>query len=634
MPGFLHAQMKKDNQQRFPHILLIALILIPINSFWMMRASLSNAGYPTTVSLYFNVVFYLFGLILLNFAIRQISPKKALTQQELISIYLMLTVASALNGLDMLQLILPIITGPYLLATAENEWRELFFESIPQWLVNTNQDALKTYSEGGTQLYLENLKPWLSPWFSWGIFTFALVLCMLCLTIILSKRWTVEEKLSYPIIQLPLEISGEKTPFFRRGNLWLGFSLGFGMAAINGLHFFFPAVPTIGRPFNIGQYFNQKPWNAMGWLPVAVQPFAIGLGFFMPVDLSFSCWFFYLFWKFERVIASVLGLISLPEFPYVNQQSSGAYIGLALVALFMARKHLLTVFKLCLHPNQKQKQEKQKYQLAIIGLVLGGLIIILFCLQAGMSLKMVALFFPLYFLLSIAIGRIRAELGSPVHDLHFAGPDLVISSLFGTRGFSKSGLTLMSFFWFFNRAYRSHPMPCILEGFKLGERTGANELKLSFLVIVAAVVSIITAVLAYLHFAYRLGGKVGYAYAPFNRLAYWLKFPVEPSIAKGIAFFSGIFAVVWLMVMRLRFIWWPFHPVGYAVSSSWAMNPFWFSIFISWLVKSIILRTAGLKVYRSNIPLFLGLILGEFLADSIISIAGTLEGVGTYIWYG
>ncbi|HIE29420.1 TPA: hypothetical protein EYP66_19295 [Candidatus Poribacteria bacterium] len=592
---------------------------------------MSNSGYPTTVSLYFNVVFYLFGLILLNFSIRKLSPKNALTQQELISIYLMLTVASALNGLDLLQILLPVIAGPYLLATAENEWKELFFEYIPRWLVNSNQEALKTYSEGGASLYLENLRPWLLPWFSWGIFTFALILCMLCSTIILSRRWTVEERLSYPIIQLPLEMSNQNTPFFRRGNLWVGFSIGFGMAAINGLHFFFPAVPTIGRPFNVGQYFNQKPWNAMGWMPIAVQPFAIGLGFFMPVDLSFSCWFFYLFWKAERIIASILGLISLPEFPYINEQTSGAYIGLAIVALFMARRHLLAVFKLCLRAKSK---ENKNYQIAFAGLVFGAIIIILFCSQAGMSLKMVVLFFTLYFLLSIAIGRIRAELGSPVHDLHFAGPDLVISSVFGTRGFSKSGLTLMSFFWFFNRAYRSHPMPCILEGFKLGERTQANELKLALVVIVATVVSIITGIFAYLHFAYRFGGKFWYAYAPFNRLAHWFKFPVEPSIAKGTAFFSGIGTVVLLMIVRMRFVWWPFHPVGYAVSSSWAMNPFWFSIFISWLIKSIILKTAGLKVYRDNIPLFLGLILGEFLADSIVSIAGTLEGVGTYIWYG
>ncbi len=502
-----------------------------------------------------------------------------------------------------------------------------------QKIVNSNQDSLKTYREGGASFYL---KTWFLPCLSWAIFTFVLLLCMLCLTIILSKRWTVQEKLSYPIIQLPLEMSSEKTHFFRHGNLWVGFSIGFGMAAINGLHFFFPAVPTIGRPFNIGQYFNQKPWNAMGWLPVAVQPFAIGLGFFMPVDLSFSCWFFYLFWKFERIIASVLGLLSLPEFPYIDEQTSGAYIGLALIAVFMARKYLLAVFKLCFRTksSKKQHEDKKRYQMAIAGLVLGMLIIILFCSQAGMSLKMVVPFFILYFLLSIAIGRIRAELGSPVHDLHFSGPDRVISSLFGTRGFGKSDLTVMSFFWFFNRAYRSHPMPCILEGFKLGERTQANESKLSLFVIVATVVSIITGIFAYLYFAYGFGGKVGYAYAPFNRLAHWLKFPVEASIAKGTAFFAGIGTVAWLMFMRMRFVWWPFHPVGYAVSSSWAMNPFWFSIFISWVVNSIILRTAGLKMYRNNIPLFLGLILGEFLADGIVSIAGTLEGVGIYIWYG
>ena len=70
------------------------------------------------------------------------------------------------------------------------------------------------------------------------------------------------------------------------------------------------------------------------------------------------------------------------------------------------------------------------------------------------------------------------------------------------------------------------------------------------------------------------------------------------------------------------------------VSSSWAMNSFGFSIFLSWLVKFIILRYGGLKLYRKSIPLFLGFILGEFMADSGICILGTLLKVRTYIWYG
>jgi hypothetical protein len=64
------------------------------------------------------------------------------------------------------------------------------------------------------------------------------------------------------------------------------------------------------------------------------------------------------------------------------------------------------------------------------------------------------------------------------------------------------------------------------------------------------------------------------------------------------------------------------------------MNPFWFSIFLSWAIKSALLRYGGLRLYRRNIPLFLGLILGEFIADSGVSIAGTLLKVRTYIWYG
>jgi len=89
-----------------------------------------------------------------------------------------------------------------------------------------------------------------------------------------------------------------------------------------------------------------------------------------------------------------------------------------------------------------------------------------------------------------------------------------------------------------------------------------------------------------------------------------------------------------LSVVRMRFIWFPLHPVGLIVSSSWGMNPFWFSIFLSWAVKFFLLRYGGLRLYRKGIPLFLGFILGEFIADSGVCIIGTLLKVRTYIWYG
>ena len=65
-----------------------------------------------------------------------------------------------------------------------------------------------------------------------------------------------------------------------------------------------------------------------------------------------------------------------------------------------------------------------------------------------------------------------------------------------------------------------------------------------------------------------------------------------------------------------------------------AMNPFWFSIFVGWAVKAAVVRAGGLRAYQRSIPLFLGMILGEFLVDGGFSLAGTLLRVRTYIWYG
>ena len=57
----------------------------------------------------------------------------------------------------------------------------------------------------------------------------------------------------------------------------------------------------------------------------------------------------------------------------------------------------------------------------------------------------------------------------------------------------------------------------------------------------------------------------------------------------------GMITTLFLMAMRMRFIWWVFHPAGFAVSSSWSMNVFWGSIFVSWLLKLILLNWAVSK---------------------------------------
>jgi hypothetical protein len=225
----------------------------------------------------------------------------------------------------------------------------------------------------------------------------------------------------------------------------------------------------------------------------------------------------------------------------------------------------------------------------------------------------------------------RAELGSPVHDLHFSGPDMIITKLLGSRIFSPGDLTGLSFLWFFNRAYRGHVMPHQLEGFKLAERSGADNKKMMFAILFTIILATPISIWAYLHAGYKQGGPSGYGFQPFDRLQNWLYNPTQPEIASGIGVGVGLVSSIVLASMRMRFIWWSLHPAGFAVSSSWSMNVFWSSVFISWAIKYFILKIGGLKLHRQSIPFFLGLMLGEFVIGSIWSLRGVIFHVPSYL---
>ena len=93
----------------------------------------------------------------------------------------------------------------------------------------------------------------------------------------------------------------------------------------------------------------------------------------------------------------------------------------------------------------------------------------------------------------------------------------------------------------------------------------------------------------------------------------------------------------WLTILlnslRMRFPWFPFHPVGYAISSSWSMNRLWVAMFLAWMIKALMLRYGGLRTYRQGLPFFLGLILGECIVGSLWTIIGITFNVPTYAFW-
>jgi len=156
---------------------LLALLLIPPNSFWIIEMERVRQGpYVTSISLLFNVIFLLLALTLLNALLARRFPRHAFSQPELLTLYSMLAIASALSGMDMMQGLLMVITNAAWFATPENRWDALFGDSLPRWLMITDRSVLQGYYLGHSSLYRpEVLRAWAGPVAWWMGFIIALI---------------------------------------------------------------------------------------------------------------------------------------------------------------------------------------------------------------------------------------------------------------------------------------------------------------------------------------------------------------------------------------------------------------------------------------------------------------------------
>jgi hypothetical protein len=611
---------------------VIGLLLIPPQVLFILHGLIWGESRPTTVSLIFNVIVTLLVVCLVNNLVRKFAPARALSHPELATIYAMLTMASSVVGLDQIQTLVPVVAHPFYGATPENGWEQLFLKYVPKHLTVSDHQALWAYFDGHQGLFDSPYwRPWVQPALWWAGFSFVLLLTMLCLNTLFRKQWTEEAKLSFPIVQIPLEMTSPKSRFLSNRLMWIGFALAFALDALNGLHQLYPMIPNfLGSPdagYDLGAQVKSMPWNAIGWTPLNVFPFAVGLAFFIPVDLAFSCWFFYILWKFVRVLSAAAGWGNLPQAPWIDEQSFAAYIALAGFCLWAGRKHLRIALESVFRKREfDDSGEPMPYRYAVWGVIGGFALLLYFCLAGGMTASAACGFLTLYLLISIAVARIRAELGSPVHDLHKIGPEVILTEVFGPESLGKRNLVMFSFFWGITRAHRSHPMPHQIESMKLAEQTGLSQRGLAGVIALAMGVGIVLGWTVMLDCFFRYGGEgsAGKGVEAWGRLQGWLQSPSRTNWYGIVSMLIGGGFTVFLAVMRAKFAWFPLHPAGFAVSGSWSMALFAPSILVSWVCKVLVLRYGGMSSFRPASNFFMGMVLGEFLAGAIWGTLGIL----------
>jgi len=137
----------------------------------------------------------------------------------------------------------------------------------------------------------------------------------------------------------------------------------------------------------------------------------------------------------------------------------------------------------------------------------------------------------------------------------------------------------------------------------------------------AAFLGIIMTFWVTLHVSYHLGAaarihgwsSLGFGGEAYNRMSSWISTPTNPDNQARTGMVVGFLIAAGLMLIKRTVYGWPFHALGFSISGGWSMIWAWLSLFVAWILKSLILRYGGLRGYRAGLPFFFGIILGDFV---------------------
>jgi len=88
---------------------------------------------------------------------------------------------------------------------------------------------------------------------------------------------------------------------------------------------------------------------------------------------------------------------------------------------------------------------------------------------------------------------------------------------------------------------------------------------------------------------------------------------MDPGSAKALGI--GFALAIALLFLKLRFIWWPLHPIAFPISYCAMISYITLIILVTWAAKSVLMRYGGLRAHRAAVPLFVGLLVGGFSAS-------------------
>lgn len=492
-----------------------------------------------------------------------------------------------------------------------------------------------------------------APSIPWGVWAQALLawapllgsafVCFIAMAALVRHQWVHNERLTYPIANVIVQYvqdpeKGQRfSPIFLQRAFWIAFVivtvwlLTQPLGKMGWLPFQIPVTINLSASFGQTAPFNLG-YDSWGYLTPTLFFSIIGLVFFLPADISFSVWFCFIIGNVIYALARHQGMVLQPDLP--SKVSMGGWFVECLLILWIGRTYYLRLLRAAFAPTEDPLLRELRpitwaFLLSALGLVLA-----MTALGAYFSHACIAAL--CYLGIGLVLGRLVAEAGIPFMQtpVHWNVSGLIYS----LTGFSAPMAALIPLTMLAQSLCadpREHLVPFATNAEYLGEKAGVRRVPWTAISLVVVAVGTVVAGSSMLWCAYYGDGHQAldtwWRPGPFmGSLG-----PVASSAQGGTpvtdstywAYGAGATATAGLGIARLAWSWWPVHPIGVLVMASYPVSKIWFSFFIGWLMKVLVMRYGGMQLYGRLKPAALGLIAAEAAIAGIFLVIGLVAGL-------
>jgi hypothetical protein len=573
-------------------------------------------------------VYAVFLLLLANVVALKTVRRRLFSTAQLCYVYIAVLVMAGFPGQQLVTyLYLGFISSQHY-ATPENKYEQTFFDHIAPWLVPSKDPdspavdwAFKGLPPGASIPW----EPWLKPLVLWTPYLLALLMLQACLAAAFRRRWADDEHMLFPLARVPVEMvtygePGDVVPsVFRRPLFWVAFLVPVYFYTKNALHYYFPLIPQTDLTPTIEVVFTNRPWTELNYFPHYYYFEMMGVAYLIADDMGGSLWFFWVARRLTRVARNAMGITEQQEF--FTHQGIGAYLLIAGAYAWAARHRLSQIARKAVtdDPTVDDREEPMSYRMVFFGFLGSLLVIVLWGKAAGADVWVTLLMMVLYVASILVLSRLVAESGvfavwTPISPPH----DVIVRAL-GSRAVGAQNITAMGYMGWKIQDTASCTTANIFQGYKMADLAWLKPRTVFGLMAASLVLSLLashpSAIYAiYSHSVPGLGwwpknagaslpqgiNQLIVAPREFDAYNYW-----HMGLGAGI--------VLIIHLLRQRFLWWPFHPLGYAaiMGPQFMGDRYGFSLFLGWVAKKAVKHWGGHKTYQALRPVAIGFIVGN-----------------------